>query len=213
MRRLPGWSAASAILLAPAGAWAHSPVPGLGHFYNGALHPLVVPAHLVALIALGLWLGQRRVLEVPAAMAALIVATPVGLALSGSFGGLDTDTVTLAVGAMVALAVVAARALPRFTMTGLVAVLGLAIGLGSGPDGLGGSARWLSLAGTWLGVVVATSLIAAATEFARRDWMQVGVRVVASWVAASALIVLTLAWVGPRTHSVKPPSDVLSAPR
>ena len=41
-------------------ARAHAPVPGLEGFPGGLLHPLLVPAHLLALLGLGLFIGQQR---------------------------------------------------------------------------------------------------------------------------------------------------------
>lgn len=40
-------------------AAAHSPIKGVGTFYSGLLHPALVPAHLLALIAVGLLIGQN----------------------------------------------------------------------------------------------------------------------------------------------------------
>ena len=40
-------------------AWAHPPPLGIGGFGGGLLHPLFVPAHLFALLALGLLIGQQ----------------------------------------------------------------------------------------------------------------------------------------------------------
>lgn len=50
---------AAATALAQAAAWAHGSVPGLGSFASGVLHPLLAPPHALALVALGLLLGQR----------------------------------------------------------------------------------------------------------------------------------------------------------
>jgi FtsH-binding integral membrane protein len=199
MRR---WLAGATLLLAPAWCWAHSPIPGIGHFYSGMLHPLVVPAQLVALLALGLLVGQRGAVLRGAAITALILALPLGLALSrvaAAGGGMATDTLLLAVGACVALAVSAAQSMPRWTLLAGAAATGLLVGLGADPDGLEGSARALSLAGSWLGAAIVVAWIAVMTEFLRRDWMKIGVRVVGSWVAAAAMIVLALSWVGPRS--------------
>jgi urease accessory protein len=192
------WLTGAALLLAPVGAWAHSPIPGIGNFYSGVLHPFIVPAHLVALLALGLHIGQRGRMQGGDDVMALFFSVPVGLAVSGWFRGFDTDPVLLAAGTILALTVSADRPLRRYTTVAVASALGLAVGLGSSPEGLTGSPKWLSLAGTWLGAVLATAWFAAMTELAKRDWMRIAVRVVASWVAASAMIVLALTWVGPR---------------
>ena len=50
---------AALLLLAPGVALAHGPMPGVGSFYGGLLHPVMVPSHLITLVALGLLIGQR----------------------------------------------------------------------------------------------------------------------------------------------------------
>ena len=50
-------TAAAATLAAAANARAHGSLEGVGDFYAGLLHPVVAPAELVAIIAVGLLLG------------------------------------------------------------------------------------------------------------------------------------------------------------
>ena len=40
-------------------AMAHPPPLGIGGFAGGLLHPLFVPAHLLAVLALGMLIGQQ----------------------------------------------------------------------------------------------------------------------------------------------------------
>src|SRR5690606_4860057 len=47
-------------LLLASRANAHSSFEGINDFYAGVLHPAVVPAHALAILSLGLFLGQRR---------------------------------------------------------------------------------------------------------------------------------------------------------
>lgn len=190
--------ACAALLVAPACAWAHGAIPGIGHFYSGLLHPLTEPAQGVALLALGLRMGQRGATHVGDAVLALILAVFLGLAATLLFSGVNTDTVLLAIGAAAALSVSADQLLPRWVLVGIAGLLGVAVGLGSGPEGLAGSSLWLSLAGTWIGVVLVPAWVAAMTSFAQRNWMKIAVRVMSSWVAASALVVLALTWIGPQ---------------
>ena len=46
-------------MLAAQPALAHPPPLGIGGFAGGLLHPLFVPAHLLAVLALGLLIGQQ----------------------------------------------------------------------------------------------------------------------------------------------------------
>lgn len=198
MTRRDRCRAFAALALVPACARAHSPIPGIGAFYNGALHPFVVPAHFMALLGLGLWIGRRGIAVEAEAAITLLAGLAAGAALGGVVGWPGTDMAVLAGSAVVALIVALARPLPNWALVVVAAAIGLGVGLGSDPEGLSGSARWTTLAGTCLGAFIGSLWIAAITEFAKPPWLKIAVRVVASWVAASALLVLALSWVGPR---------------
>jgi urease accessory protein len=173
-------------------AWAHSPIPGIGNFYNGALHPFISPAHLIVLLALGLWLGQqglegaRRFLLVFAASLAL------GLALHSAAGDPDTDRWLLVLAALIGLAVAAAYVAPAALAGAFCGAAGLAVGLASGPSGVEGTARGVMLAGTFCGATLACAYVMAMVTLAQRPWMRIAARVIGSWLAAAALLVLAL---------------------
>jgi hydrogenase/urease accessory protein HupE len=183
--------------MAPGWALAHSPIPGIATFYSGALHPFVVPAQWMALVALGMLCGQRGIAKLGAAAVAPFIALGIGLGFSAAMGSPDTDLVLLGGCLLMALLVALARPLPTGLIASLGVVTGLLVGAGSNPDGLAGGARWGSLAGTWMGATLCVLWFAAMAEAATRPWLKVAVRVVASWLAASALLVLALTWVGP----------------
>jgi urease accessory protein len=191
---------AAALAMGCQGAAAHSPFPGVGNFYGGMLHPLIVPAHLIALAAFGLWLGRRW----PTGARGLIglaLLLPLGMAVGMAFGpavaGWQAESLVLALGALAALATAADRGPPAAVWAVAGAALGLVLGLDSLPDGLAGRPLALSLAGTWLAALLLPASLVVLSEAARRPWMQIGLRVVASWMAAAALLVLVLAWRGP----------------
>ncbi len=192
-------------------ASAHSPIAGVGHFYGGTLHPLFVPAHVLAIIAMGLWMGQLWP-EEGSSLVALLGTVPIGMA-AGHFSAWQYGEVAvLAVAAVVALFVAAARNAPKSLRTAIAVALGLLLGADSLPDGLLGRSLWLSLGGTWVAVLLGLASMIAISEVATRPWMRVGVRVVASWICAAAILVLALSFLGPRTQSPAAPSSAL-APR
>ena len=92
-----------ASLATPGVAFAHSPIKGIDTFYNGLLHPLYVPAHLLLLIALGLFIGQKSPVQNQVAIAALLGATIVGLTMA--WFGVDSqlEPALLGVAALVGL--------------------------------------------------------------------------------------------------------------
>jgi urease accessory protein len=185
---------APALLLLPGTALAHSAIPGIGGFYNGLLHPLLVPAHLLVLIALGLWLGQQALPRVELTLQAFGLLLLAGLALSAFVapGGVQM-TLLLACALATGLLAAAARPLPRAATTALAGLVALLLGLDSASDASGARAQAIALAGVAVGVLLLLLNVVALTAYASRPWLKIGVRVLGSWSAASALLVLALA--------------------
>ena len=160
-------------------------------FAVGLLHPLIVPAHVLALLGLALMISrqtQRR---------ATVLAFGVGLigglwALTAGVGETPANTVLLAGAAIAGLG--AASGWPVRAVIGapLAIVIGASIGLDSPPHATSLRMANATLGGTAFGGVAALGVIAAAAARLRRGWPAVGVRVLGSWVAASAILVLAL---------------------
>ena len=178
-------------------AQAHGVVPGIGAFYNGALHPLATPAQLMALLALGLLVGQHMQASTNAAAKApllgLLVALLVGLLLHRVAGDPDTERVLLVLAPVMGIATAAARSLPIPALAALAAATGAAVALGSGPEGVDGKDRWLMLAGSGFASLLTSSYVAVMVSMARPAWLKIAVRVVGSWITAASLLVLALA--------------------
>lgn len=195
-------AAAGPVALACAGAQAHSPIPGIGIFYSGALHPFISPAHLVALLALGLAIGQRAqrgaadlaLLKPP--LLALLAATVAALAitLAGVWGDPDTDRVLLVLAAATGLAVAAAWGPPLPVLVALAGTVAVAVLIASAPTGVDVAARRTSLIGTSAATVFLVSYVAVMVAVAQRAWLHIAVRVFGSWLAAAALLVLALSF-------------------
>ena len=166
-------------------AWAHSPIPGIGNFYNGALHPLVSPAHLIALLALGLVIGQGGLATARVPLVGLLLALLGGLAAHRLAGDPDTDRLLLALAAVLGLVAAAAWRAPALLLAAVAAAAGLAVGVASGPTGLEGSARWTTLAGTLGAAVLVPTYVAAMVTLIKAGWLHIAVRVIGSWLAAA----------------------------
>ncbi len=63
---------------------AHTPVEGIEDFYNGLLHPVLVPVHLLRLTAVRLLIGQQGIAKKHAAFSVFLVTTAIGLVGPGS---------------------------------------------------------------------------------------------------------------------------------
>ena len=189
--------AAGCFLLLPTSqAQAHTTFPGLGEYASGFLHPLTTPLHLLVLVALGIWLGQRAPLRIKYPTAVFAVATA---------GGLWSTTITKASGAHPPLLIViglcagfcvavgaSGPPLLKIVVCGVAALL---IGLDSGVEtGIGTTSQIKVLTATWASLVLClingtfyVSLLPAAR------WAQTGLQVVGSWIVAICFLLLAFA--------------------
>lgn len=186
--------AAAAVFFLPSLVHAHSPIEGIGRFYGGMLHPLLVPSHLLLLIGLGLWIGQQGLRHIEVGLLAFAAGLLPGLACAGlGYASPLPVPLLLAPAAMMGLWVAAGWKLPREVIGVVALAAGLLIGLDSLPDA--GSPRELALTllGTGLGAGFLLVHEVALTEFLQRPWQRIGVRILGSWVGAISIMVLALA--------------------
>jgi urease accessory protein len=186
---LPGLLA----LLAGAGAaQAHPVIQGASGFTAGFLHPLLLPAHAFALVALGLLIGQQphwaRTVPLAAIISVVAGLGAIALAYVPTLAG----EALLASAALSGAAVALARPLPQMLGVTLATATGLALALESPPDGISLLEANLALLGTATGVVVLLSAVVGISARLTRNWQRVGIRIVGAWIAASAILVLTL---------------------
>lgn len=184
---------AAFLLVTAQKVFAHGAFKGIGSFYGGVLHPAVVPAHLIALLAIGLFVGQRGWDYTVKALPLFIAACVVGLALSRA-GIEQVAQIVLLAGAAIAGVLVAGDVrVPAGLGLMLMAVVGFVVALDSAPDALAGADRFAALAGTCIGVSAAFIWISGPVTSLTSRWQHLGIRVAGSWVSASALLVLALA--------------------
>lgn len=162
-------------------------------FAGGFLNPLTVPAHLVALLGLGLLIGGRRDSGALVPWLAFLLGLAAGLAAialgAAQTPAIDALLVATAVsGLLIALAV----ALPNVICAGLAVVIGIALGLDSPPQAISLASATTALVGTGLSACVALTLVVASARACTRDWRRIGLRILGSWIAASAILVLAL---------------------
>jgi len=182
-----------ALLLTAGPALAHPPPLGLTGFFGGALHPLFVPAHVLAITALGILCGQQMPRWGKAAPLGFVAALAVGLtAIALAVVPRYADTMVLAfavaAGAMVALA----RPLPEPAGCAVAAAIGLAVAVDSPPQIISVGEANLMLVGTGLGATIMLVVAVGCAARLNRPWQRVGLRVLGSWIAASAILVLAL---------------------
>ncbi len=187
------------LALAPVNAFAHGSIQGMGAFSGGLVHPLLTPAHLLALLSLGLWLGQQQPLRLRAPLLAFLPFAAAGLLATTRFAVPSAaQAVLTGLALCVAILVAAAARAPRWIVTPIFALAGLALGLDSGVDGGPGTAdaaitlcaTGISLSLCFVNFAYYVSLIPP------RTWTRVGIRVAGSWIAAICLLVLAFSLSG-----------------
>ncbi len=192
-RTVRAWLIFFLFLLFPASAEAHSDLR-LGAFAGGLLHPLEVPSHLLILLSLGLRLGQhppfrmRLFLGIFAPLAAIALLTTVMedvIPVPQPF----LMGIALCLGALISSGI----ATPSWVNNSILGVAALAIGLDSGIRGVPGIVVAKVLFATWVCLLVISGYIAFYVSLLPpRQWLQIGVRILGSWIVAISFLILAL---------------------
>lgn len=158
---------------------------------GGLLHPLIVPAHALALLALGLLIGQQN------AGARLVPSMSFGAGLAAGLAAIalavrqtSASDVLLATTGLSAGLVALAHPLPVPLCAALAAIAGIALGLDSPPQAIALAVATVMLIGSGLGACLVLAAVMAGTIYFTRGWQRIGVRILGSWIAASAMLVL-----------------------
>jgi urease accessory protein len=198
MNALARTGMAAVLLAVPETASAHA-VLGVTGFFDGLLHALVVPSHVLAIVALALLIGQQgwghgwRLGWRFGAVAAYVVAVLAGLgAIALAIVPTLAEQALLVFAMMAGLLAALARPLPPPLGALLAAAVGLSLALDSPPEAITLREANLALVGTALGAAIVLLVLVQGTSRLRRDWQRIGARIVGSWIAASAILVLAL---------------------
>jgi len=159
-------------------------------FAEGFLNPLLTPAHVLTLVALALCIGQQKGRGATLLVFALALAAGF-LAIVLAVETTPARMVLLADAA--ALGVMAAAAwTPRPLVWPLAAAAGTALALDSPPQAVTIAAAYATLAGTALGACAMLLVIATVAGHGTAHWQRHGLRILGSWIAASAMLVLAV---------------------
>jgi urease accessory protein len=192
MRPLTGLAVALPVLLPTGEACAHPAFQGATGFYGGLLHPMFVPTHAIAVLSLGLLIGQQMPhWRWPIALA---YAAGLGIGFAAMISAVAPRFSTealLAAAAIVGALIALARTLPRLIVGALAIAIGIALALDSSPGGISVREANVIIVGTFCGAVTLLGLVLEVATLFRREWQKLGVRILGSWIAASAVLVLT----------------------
>ena len=182
------------LVVAPNLAFAHAPIPGINNFYNGLLHPVLVPSHALLWFSAGLLFGQQQAKQFRAAFLSLLPAIVSGLVVSGFSPGSQFEFFILVMAAIIGLLVAASPRIPTYWCVIIAVVTGFSIGFDSAQESLSGTAKFVALLGSGIGIFFLTLYAFGLSSFcnSKKDWLRILIRVFGSWIAASALLVLAL---------------------
>ena len=166
----------------------------------GLLHPLALPAHVLALLALGLLIAQQTARTRHVALVALVAGAAAGLtAIAFGVGQTPALDVLLATAFASGASAAIARPLPTLPCALLALITGVALALDSPPKAISIAVATATLVGTGLGASLALAIIVTGMNYLTRvrewNWARLGGRVLSSWLAASAILVLAVRFV------------------
>ncbi|NWG25838.1 MAG: HupE/UreJ family protein [Pseudorhodoplanes sp.] len=191
MMRMRAAFAALVLLAAPEAAQAHVVIEGMSGFSGGLLHPLLVPAHILALLGGGLMAGCQSRRDGIALIA--IFAGSLGVAsglVATAYAAQEPGLVLLAATAIAGLGAAYGRPLPLPASAIVVGLVAIALLLDSVPAVPSRAETMLALSGTALTAIALFAFVTMLSVAARPGWPRTGIRIAGSWCAASALLVL-----------------------
>lgn len=189
----PGRIATALLALLPlAQAEAHVGSGGIVDSYGGLLHPYTEPVHIISIMALGFMLTQQGRNCPPGGWVGFCLAALVGLVASTLAQFTLPPPVLLVVAMLLGVLVAASPSLPVAVCISLSVITGFSLGV----DSLAGSPDWwtstVSILSTVTGLAIALLIVMGWGDYFKKDWQQIGIRILGSWITASALLVLVL---------------------
>ncbi len=183
-----------AMVVAATPVFAHQLIPGVTGLPGAALHTLTAADQVMALVAAGLLAGGRGWRGLGAAMAGLGAGFAAGFANLLYGPGITSAWLGALVVALVAALAAAFNLKPHPAVAfAFSAVIGAVVGITALPAGEGWTAVATAGVGTLLGIAIIQFVPGLISALIRTGWPRVLIRVAASWIAASALMVLAFA--------------------
>ena len=193
-----GWIA---FLIFPTLSFAHSPSKGLAGFYTGILHVYSEVSLVIALVALGLLVGQTTDLDKQRKLLACFLITIVLSSAIGSFTLIEVGsrTLQLALWGSVVLVCLHAALLPKWAAISAaieVTVMALIMGQLIVPDPGEFLQFLVTLAGSVTGCVLGFLYSAALVDFLHQRfqllWQRTILRIISAWLFAISFLLLAV---------------------
>ena len=160
---------------------------------TGALAQFFTPTHLLAVVALGLLAGQQPKRMPVVTLAAFALGLTIGsIIIATAVRETPAALALLAIAAFAAIMVVIALPTTTLVVYALAFGTGAALALNSPPQALTIPSAVAAQFGTGVAALGTLALVIGVAMHADRPWQRIGVRIAASWVAASTILVLAL---------------------
>ena len=181
----------------PVLALAHSPYPGVRGFYVGAMHPLTTPSHVLLIIAISILLGLRVTEGRMRYLIAVFTATATGLISAFVLSGvIPSALLILLVTTVMGGLIIVPTSLPGWVFIMLAGLSGFLLALESIPDPGAFLDVLITVIGSLVGIHYLIMYGSKGTEYALERWnsqvLQIGIKVVGSWITAIGLLMLAL---------------------
>ncbi len=169
---------------------------------QGILHPLQTPSHIILILGLAFLLGQQN--HLIKSHLKILFLTPfaviIGFALNHyALLELNTELILLSLALICGLLLVLRLKLPTFVTFILLAFSSVILGLDSSPvmiPGLGANSIYSWRLGAAITLILGIIVLSLPAYFLNRYWNGIILRVTGSWIATSAIFVLTLKLAG-----------------
>ncbi|MEZ5477162.1 MAG: HupE/UreJ family protein [Thiolinea sp.] len=181
-------------LLCPLPAFAHAPLQGFGSFVNGFLHPLLIPAQILVLLGLGLLVGRQGSEAIRRTLPVYMLSV-LGSVVLGLFYPLPLEWLLLAMALLLAAAVISGYFVPTWILVLAAVLSALLIGTDSLIADFSGRERYFALLGSVVGSSLLLIYVSGIAESLQILKDGIVLRVLGSWIAASALMVLALGFI------------------
>ncbi|MBT8148197.1 MAG: HupE/UreJ family protein [Gammaproteobacteria bacterium] len=184
-------------LITPVLAQAHSPYPGVRGFYVGALHPLTTPSHVLLIIAISIVLGIRVTEGRMRYLATIFSATAAGLILAFVLASFfPSALLILLLTTVLGILIIVPASLPGWALVVLAGASGFLLALESIPDPGVFLDVLITVVGSLVGIHYLIMYGSKGASYALDRWdsqvMQIGIKVVGSWITAIGLLMLAL---------------------
>ena len=167
-------------------------------FLQGLQHPLLTSAHLIILIALGIFFGQQNAKERTSALISFVLFTLVGLVTTRLYQAeWNLEIVLLILAGLMGIVIALKCTLPLWSVIIFSLLAGFVIGLDSAPimiPGLSTRKVYSNMAGTLTSASLILLFVSLVAALMNKFWQGIVLRILGAWVFASTIMVVALAF-------------------